>query len=204
MVSIYENAKHDIIRAGNRLDRQNLAPATSGNYSMRIGDNEMAITVSGAHKGQLTPEQIMRSDLDGKSLDGNKPSAETLLHCLIYKLYPKINAALHTHSVACTVLTRIMAMEDAIILSGYEMLKAFPEIDTHDISVSIPIFENTQDMPKLSAQVSDYLAKAPQTPAFLIRGHGLYGWGVDMAEAQRVVEALEVLLLSEMHIKQMT
>ncbi len=202
MVSSYEIAVADIIKAGNRLDCQNLAPATSGNYSHRTGENEMAITVSGAHKGQLEPEHVMRADLDGVSLDGKKPSAETLLHCLIYKLYPDINAVLHTHSLACTVLTKLMAGDNALVLSGYEMLKAYPQIDTHEAVLRLPIFENTQDMIELSARVEGYLQEHPNIPAYLIRAHGIYGWGADMNEAMRVIEATEMLIAAEMHVKQ--
>lgn len=201
-MQIYENAVNDIIMAGNRLDGQNFAPATSGNYSIRVGDNEMAITVSGVHKGQLEPRHIMRADLDGNSLDGKTPSAETLLHCLIYKLCPDINAVLHTHSVACSVLTKVMANARELVLSGYEMLKAYPNITTHDIVVSLPIFENTQDMIELSSLVNDYLKEFPKTPAFLIRCHGVYGWGADMNEAMRVIEATETLMSIEVNIKQ--
>ena len=51
MIVTYEKAVQAIINAGRRLDALQLAPATSGNYSVRTGDNEMAITVSGYHKG---------------------------------------------------------------------------------------------------------------------------------------------------------
>ncbi len=200
----YEKAAGKIIQAGKRLDSQNLAPATSGNYSVRINKNEMAITVSGVHKGQLEPEHIMRANLDGKSLDGKTPSAETLLHCLIYKLCPNINAVLHTHSVACAVLTKLTKDSDILSLEGYEMLKAFPQINTHDTILHLPIFENTQDMTELSAHVGDYLKEFPKTPAYLIRAHGIYGWGADIDEAMRVIEALEAMLLSEMHILSVT
>ncbi len=208
MTYIYDNAVNDIIQAGNRLDSQNLAPATSGNYSHRIDENEIAITVSGAHKGSLKPEQVMLADLNGLPLSdkaGNvkTPSAETLLHCLIYKLYPDMNAVLHTHSIACSVLTMAMADDNAIILSGYEMLKAYPDIATHDTFVRLPIFENTQDMLDLSAQIEQYLNEHPKTPAYIIRGHGIYGWGVDMASALRVIEATEMLLSVELNLKQL-
>ncbi len=201
MTISFEKAVQDIIKAGNRLDRMNLAPATSGNYSIRTNDNEMAITVSGAHKGQLEPHQIMRADLDGKPLEDKKPSAETLLHSVLYKAYPDVNAILHTHSVACTVLTRLSS-DDALTLSGYEMLKAYRGVETHDVSVSLPIFDNTQDMVDLSARVESMLRAKPETPAYLIRNHGIYGWGKDMAEAERVIVATEMLLSCEMHIKQ--
>lgn len=200
MATQFELATQEIIKAGNRLDMMNLAPATSGNYSIRTGDNEMAITVSGAHKGMLNPDQIMCADLNGTPLEDKKPSAETLLHCQIYKHYPHINAILHTHSVANTILSRLLPEGKNMVLEGYELLKAYPGRKTHDTSVALPVFDNTQDMTMLSAQVQTALNNAPETPAYMIRSHGIYGWGADMNEAMRVIEATEFLLSCELEI----
>ena len=201
MIVTYEKAVQAIINAGRRLDALQLAPATSGNYSVRTCDNEMAITVSGYHKGHLVSDGIMRADLKGNPLEDKKPSAETLLHCLIYDLYPEVNAILHTHSVPNTVLTRPLEDGDVYRLEQYEMLKAYPGIETHDIAVDLPVFENTQDIEELSGRVRPILKAAPQTPAFMIRCHGIYGWGKDMDEALRVIEATEMLLSCEMHAR---
>lgn len=204
MTLSFDHAVQEIIRAGNRLDRLNLAPATSGNYSMRLGDNEMAITVSGAHKGQLKPDEVIRADFEGQAVATDKrPSAETLLHCSLYKMYPEIKAILHTHSVASTVLTRYMRREDVLVLKGYEMLKAYRGIGTHDTAVRLPIFDNAQDIEALSTQVESRLKEAPETPAYMLRGHGIYGWGHDMAEAMRVIEATEMMLECELNMKQL-
>lgn len=200
--TLFENAVRDIIKAGNRLDTMQLAPATSGNYSMRVGEDEMAITVSGAHKGQLKPEQIMRARLDGTPIDNKKPSAETLLHSVLYQNFPEVNAILHTHSVANTVLTRVLDKAECIELTGYEMLKAYQGIQTHDTSVRLPIFDNTQDMEDLAPRVQKMLQENPNVPAYVIRAHGIYGWGRDMAEAERVIEATEMMFSCEMNIMQ--
>ncbi len=177
-----------------------LAPATSGNYSIRTGDDEMAITVSGAHKGQLSQNQVMRATLSGVPLEEKKPSAETLLHCQIYKVYPHINAILHTHSVANTVLSRLLPVGQNIDLEGYELLKAYPGIKTHETKITLPVFDNTQDMIELSDQVQGVFNKMPETAAYIIRSHGIYGWGADMDEAERVIEATEFLLSCELEI----
>ncbi len=194
----FKTAQTAIIAAGKRLDDLNLAPATSGNYSARLSDGSMAITVSGAHKGFLKPQDIMLANSEGNPLEDKTPSAETLLHCCIYRLFPNINAILHTHSVASTVLTRAV-VQDEITLSGYEMLKAYPGVKTHDTDVILPIFSNTQDIEALSAQVEKRLNGAP---AFIIASHGMYGWGKDMDEALRVIEATEMMLTCEMHAAQ--
>jgi methylthioribulose-1-phosphate dehydratase len=77
------------------------------------------------------------------------------------------------------------------------MLKAFPGIATHETRVSLPIYENSQDIAALAALVARQLSAGAQVPAYLIRGHGVYTWGRSLEEAERVTEALEHLLLCE-------
>src|SRR3546814_7607058 len=42
-------------------------------------------TLFRAHKGRITAGDVMRVDMHGMPLDGRSPSAETLLHVLIYR-----------------------------------------------------------------------------------------------------------------------
>lgn len=184
-----------LIAIGARLDARGQAPATGGNYSVRLPDGTIAITASGTHKGRLSPGDIMRVTAEGDPLDDKKPSAETLLHCLVYAVDPGAGSVLHTHSVAGTVLSRALAGQDHILLEGYELLKVFPGIDTHDTSVRMPLVDNSQDMAALAAQLRSLLeGQASLLPAFYIRGHGLYAWGPSAQIAEYVTEACEFLL----------
>lgn len=193
-----DGAARAIVAVGRRLDRAGLAPATAGNYSVRLADGTIAVTVSGAHKGRLEPEQVMRASADGHALDGKRPSAETLLHCLIYAVDASAGAVLHTHSVTGVVLSRALRDRDDIVFDGYELLKIFPGIDTHAARVAIPLIENGQDMAAMADVLRPILAaQAPIVPAFYIRGHGLYAWGRTIAEAEYLVEAVEYLLACE-------
>ena len=70
---------------------------------------------------------------------------------------------------------------------------------THETSVGLPIFDNSQDMHALANRVSSELM-ARRAPAFLIRDHGLYGWGASMDEALRVIEAAETLIACELEV----
>jgi methylthioribulose-1-phosphate dehydratase len=188
-------ATQDIIAVGQRLASSGLAPATAGNYSVRLDDGSFAVTVSGAHKGRLTEDHVMRVNAAGAALDGKKPSAETLLHLMIYAQDPAAGAALHTHSVAGTVLSRALAGRAEIALTGYELLKAFPATPSHDTTIALPLVDNTQDMAALAAQLAPILAaQSPIIPAFYIRGHGLYAWGPNIEAAENLVEACEFLL----------
>ncbi|HCW90107.1 MAG TPA: methylthioribulose 1-phosphate dehydratase [Marinobacter sp.] len=192
-------AARSIVEAGRFLYQQGWSPATSSNYSRRIGDRHVAITVSGRHKGQLTESDVMVVDLQGKPVQSRaKPSAETLLHTVLYELYPEAGAVLHTHSVKATVLSRLTPPGQVYEVQGYEIQKAFPGIDSHEGTLRIPVFDNTQDIPALAEQTRRWFTDNPQQPGYLIRGHGLYTWGKTMADCLRHVEAFEFLFACEL------
>jgi methylthioribulose-1-phosphate dehydratase len=195
----FEDAAQALIEAGRHADRHHWVPATSGNFSARLDDGTFAITVSGAHKGRLQRDQIMRLGADGRPLDGKRPSAETLLHLQLYRRDAGINCVLHTHSVDATVLSRIAG--DDLIIDGMEVLKAFPGIDTHLTRVRVPVFPNDQDMDRLSKVVVARLDEGIDVPAYLIAGHGLYAWGDSVEAALRHVEALEFLFRCELETR---
>lgn len=184
-----------ILAAGRWLDSKGWAPATSGNYSCRLDDGSFAVTVSGRHKGRLIESDVMRVDAAGASLDGKRPSAETELHLAIYAMFPGAGAVLHTHSPTAVALTRAFPACVSWQFEGHEMLKALPGVTTHEAQVMLPIVDNSQDMKLIWHAVSPALGALP---AYLIRNHGLYGWGADMAEAERIIEAVEWLIMAEL------
>ena len=104
-------AAQQLIDAGRFIDSKGWVPATSGNFSARLPDGTVAITVSGKHKGRLTPDDIMLIDAAGVSLDGKKPSAETLLHVSLYKRFSDIQSILHPHSLNATLISRLFKSE---------------------------------------------------------------------------------------------
>jgi methylthioribulose-1-phosphate dehydratase len=148
----FQQLAQELVDAGQQLYQLGMVPATSGNFSARLSDGTIAITVSGRHKGKLTERDIMIVDREGRSLDGRRPSAETLLHVQIYRRYPYARVALHPHSVNATLLSRVSG--GSIVLKDYEILKAFPGIDTHSCEVEVPVFDNDQDIARL-AQIVD-------------------------------------------------
>ena len=140
-------------------------------------------------------------DLAGRPiLSSQKPSAETLLHTHLYRSRPDIGAVLHTHSLPATVLTRYWAGRTEWMLSDFELQKAFRGQVTHDSALVIPIFENSQNIEALAVQADSYLSMHPDTPGYLIRGHGLYTWGESMTECLRHIEAMEFLLACELEL----
>ena len=174
-VTRYAIAAQSIIDAGRFLYGQGWSPATSSNYSARIDDEHIAVTVSGRHKGQLVAGDVMVVDLSGNPIQSNaRSSAETRLHTVLYQTFPDVGAVLHTHSVKATVLSRLLPAGEPLKLQGYELQKAFSGIDTHESQLTVPVFDNTQDIPALADQTRDWFRQHPEQPGYLIRGHGLY------------------------------
>lgn len=196
-----EQLAGQIIEAGRFLYGRGWSPATSSNYSARLSADQALLTVSGKHKGQLGPDDVLATDLDGNSLEpGKKPSAETLLHTQLYRWQAGIGAVLHTHSVNATVLSRL-TLADSLVFADYELQKAFAGISTHECQVEVPIFANDQDIARLAACVQAWLDQHPDCVGYLIRGHGLYTWGAQMSDALRQIEAFEFLFECELKVR---
>jgi len=188
---------------------------TSGNLSAVVEREplRLAITASGVDKGELKHEQVLLIDEDVRVLRGarsrpgfmskpnaksrstakHKPSDESLLHVRIVK-ERGAGAVLHTHSIWNTIFSDLHAKEGGLRIEGYEMLKGLAGVRTHDHSEWLPIVENSQDMPALANTISKTLTQQKSAHGFLIRRHGLYSWGDNLAEAKRHVEILEFLL----------
>lgn len=198
-VTRYAVAADSIISAGRFLYGRGWSPATSSNYSARIDENHIAITVSGRHKGELGSGDVMVVDLTGQPVQSQcKSSAETRLHTVLYQIFPDVGAVLHTHSVKATVLSRLLPAGKPLSLEGYELQKAFSGVQTHESTLDVPVFENTQDIDALAEQAKCWFEQHPEQPGYLIRGHGLYTWGKTMADCLRHVEAFEFLFECEL------
>ncbi|HKQ08101.1 MAG TPA: methylthioribulose 1-phosphate dehydratase [Blastocatellia bacterium] len=170
------------------------ALGTSGNFSAvsSCAPLRLAITSSGVDKGELTAEHILEIDAAAQVVAGTgRPSAETLLHLSVVRLRGA-GAVLHTHSVWSNILSG--ASRDGIAIEGHEMLKGLDGVTTHEHREWLPVIDNSQDMARLAQAVEASLQAHPRAHGFLLRRHGLYTWGRDLAEAKRHVEIFEYLL----------
>ena len=195
----YEARAEELMEAGRYMHARGWVPATSGNFSASLRDGKIAITVSGRHKGKLHRDDIMLVDVEGRSLDGKKASAETLLHTAIYCRYPNIGAVLHPHSPNAMVISRMFG--DELVLENYELLKALEGVTSHETKITIPIFPNDQDISRLSHKVEEYIDQHGDIYGYIIAGHGFYTWGRTVKDALRHVEALEFLFDIELRLQ---
>lgn len=186
----------ELINAGRILHTLNMVPATSGNFSAKLDDNKIAMTASGAHKGRLCEQDILVMDMEGNYSGEKKPSAETGLHIQLYHSKPEINAVLHVHSKSATQTKK--TGDKFICLEGYELLKAFEAVESHDVAMGIPIIENNQDIQALAGSIDSFLHGHETIHAYIIRGHGFYTWASSIEATLRQCEALEFLLQCEL------
>jgi methylthioribulose-1-phosphate dehydratase len=182
----------ELIEAGRFFHTRSWVPATSGNFSARLADGRIAITVSGLHKGDLSPEGIMLLSADGEVLDDKTPSAETGLHVALYQRFPDAMSVLHAHPPSAVLASRVFG--DEVVLEDHELLKLIPGITTHDARVVVPIFPNDQDISRLANRVNAYLDQHESVGGYIIAGHGLYAWGASVDSAMHRFEAFEHML----------
>ena len=190
-----ESLKEELVNCIHFLHQKGFAPATSSNYSFRVEKkSSFFVSASGLDKGDFSTQDFMEVDQYGIPInDKRRPSAETLLHAMIYEAHPEFHCVLHTHTVYNTVLSQVYNSAGFIRLEGFEVLKGLEGISTHESTVDIPIFENSQNIGELAKEVGAFWKKNPEMKGFLLAGHGLYSWGKDIATAKRQIEVLEFL-----------
>ena len=192
----FPEAAAALTEMGRRAHARGWALGTSGNFSAVV-DGEplrLAITRSGVDKGGLTPEQILEVDAAGALRGGSgRPSAETAIHLAVVRALGA-RAVAHTHSLWSTILSDVHAADGGLAIEGYEMLKGLSGVNTHEHREWLPIVANVQDWEAAAEGLEDMLRANPAAHGFLIRRHGLYTWGRDLAEAGRHLEVLEFLL----------
>jgi methylthioribulose-1-phosphate dehydratase len=154
----------------------------------------MLISPSGLDKGLMTTADLLATDMEGRAEDNaKKPSAETALHVVIYRVRPDAGAILHVHSIWNTLLSGQSSELGHVALKGYELLKGLSGVSTHEHEERVPILENSQDYEELALNLDEVLRVSGDAHGVLLSRHGLYTWGKSVAEARRHLEALEFL-----------
>ena len=163
-------------------------PGTAGNISVRAAANAV-ITGSGLSKGELTVDDMVTVTVaDSRPMSGTRrPSAETAIHTAVYRA-TNAGAVVHVHSPHAT--GQSVGASSALHFSGFELIKGLGATETIDV----PVFTNHSDVSQIGADIELYLAEHPDAPPVLfIAGHGITGWGAELAQARDRVECLEAM-----------
>ncbi|GAB6990250.1 methylthioribulose 1-phosphate dehydratase [Paenibacillus pini] len=187
---------HELRNIKQQFADRNWFPGTSGNLSMRVGDFtadqfHFAITASGKDKSVHTAEDFLFVDQSGAPAETTdlKPSAETLIHCEIYRL-TGCGAVFHVHTIFNNLISEWFGENGAVPAQGIELIKAF-NIWDENAEISIPILPNFAHIPSIAELVENVLD--PAVPGILLRNHGIYAWGKNAFEAKKHLEAFEFI-----------
>lgn len=188
----------ELISTASQFARQGWLPASAGNFSLKTSHAyPVQITKSGCFKDALTEADFLRlnynADLDPSNPQGLNPSAETPLHLYLYQRFTTISNVLHVHSPAAVVLSKkeYERHKRTVEFHGFELQKALPGVTSHEGTLSVPLFPNSQDMSFLVGELENTLLN--RDCCFLLAGHGLYAWGENLQETRRIIEAVEEL-----------
>ena len=169
--------KQEIIETGRWIMEKNLTWGTSGNISVREGDR-IYVTASGTVIGDLREEDITVVDLEGKVLEGRKPSKETGMHLEVYRNRPEVAAVLHaspfwTTFAACTTMEM---KTDLFIESMYYDEKL----------LRVPYFHAG------SSALAEAVSKvAEKTHVILMEHHGMLCYDQNLKECRSALEVTE-------------
>ncbi|NLL89393.1 MAG: class II aldolase/adducin family protein, partial [Firmicutes bacterium] len=139
---------------GQRVWQKGMVAANDGNFSVKIGDNDVLCTPTGVSKGFMTPEMICKVDLQGNVLESDgihRPSSEIKMHLRVYQRRPDVNAVVHAHPMYATSFA-IMAvplnrqiMPEATISLGEVPVAKYGLPGSSEIPDSIEPFLDTRD-----------------------------------------------------------
>jgi len=174
-----ESVKQDIIKMTSLLYDKGLITGTGGNVSARVpGAKEFWITPSGMFKKYLTPEDLVKCDLQAKVTEGiMKPSIETPFHAAVYRRREDVNAVVHAHNPVATGLG----------VAGVEIEPVTPEAAVILLKVPILPFK----FPGTDALADVVAENIVGHRALILKNHGVLGVGYDLLEAVSAVEILE-------------
>lgn len=174
--------------------RRDWFPGTSGNLSIKLSSDplQFAVTASGKDKSKLSPEDYLVVDGDSRPVEPTalKPSAETMIHAVVYRQIPQAQACFHVHTVWNNLISELYFGQRAFSIQGQELIKGLG-IWEENARITVPIVENFADIPTLAAAIEKVIT--PEVPGVLIRNHGIYAWGDSDFAAKRHLESFEFL-----------
>lgn len=150
--------REDLVRHYQWLRQYGNNDSHSGNASVRV-EEDMWITPSGACADLLTPDRLLRCQLDGTLATG--ASLDAPLHLAVYRQNPTARAVLHSHGPYSVAMT--MNGED-FIPPDFEGQYYFDRIPV----ITIPYEHYIEEAAGLVAAV------LAEHPIMVVRGHGVY------------------------------
>ena len=141
-----DTAQEHVFHACKKMLRVGLTGGTSGNISVQIDDERIAISPSSVDYEDMELEDIVVINLEGEKQEGElNPSSEWQLHTECYKLYPEISAVVHTHPLYASMfaVTREpipAVLDEFVVYTGGEVpCSEYAMSGTRDLAVNVAL-----------------------------------------------------------------
>ena len=103
-----DDARAQVADKGIEILEEGLTQKTSGNVSVRVDAERVAISPSGIPYHDIAPGDVPIVDLDGEVLEGElPPSSETPMHTEVYRRRDDVGGIVHTHSPYATTFASL-------------------------------------------------------------------------------------------------
>ena len=184
MPTTWQTERQAVADAAREMAALGLVTGTSGNVSMRLGQDGngielMAITPTGQPYERLAADDVVVADFEGEPVEGELiPSSESLVHVAIYQARPEVGAVIHTHSV----------FSSALAVARLEIPAVIDEVT---ITIGGPIRVSRYAFPGTEELAVNVCAALEERKAALISNHGAVSVGRDLEEALQVCTLLE-------------
>jgi L-ribulose-5-phosphate 4-epimerase len=191
--------REEVLEANLELVRRGLVLYTFGNVSgIDRGQGLVAIKPSGVPYDDLTPEQIVISDLTGKIVDGNlRPSSDLATHLELYKHFASIGGVAHTHSEFATAWAQA---ETPIPCFGTTHADSFHGPIPVTERLTVAEIAGDYELETGTAICRRFAQLDPNAiPAVLVAGHAPFCWGANAAEAAHNAVILEYVARMASH-----
>jgi L-fuculose-phosphate aldolase len=179
MDSQERNLRSEVAAVCRKLERKGLIAASDGNVSCRAGENHILITPAGVSKGEVEPGDLVKTDLEGRVVEGTgNPSSEIRMHLYVYQKRPDVSAIVHAHPAMATAFTLSGFPFDARVLP--EVWLTIGEVPTAPFAVP-----STEEVPQ---SIAPYVENHR---AILLERHGALTLGGSVTQAYMMMEKLE-------------
>jgi len=196
---LLKTLREEVLEANLELVRRGLVLYTFGNASgIDRSQALVAIKPSGVPYEELTPEQIVISDLTGKIVDGTlRPSSDLATHLELYKHFPTIGGVAHTHSESATAWAQA---ETPIPCFGTTHADSFHGPIPVTGPLSATEIAGDYELETGAAICRTFSKLDPSSiPAVLVAGHAPFCWGANAAEAAHHAVILEYVARMACH-----
>lgn len=171
-----EPLKNEVASTAKLAYVRGLVYGVGGNISVKA-DGNVFITPEGACLRDVSPDDVVVTNLAGETAGGGKPSIELPVHIAIYHEYPKVKAIVHTHSPFATAWSttgkalRSKTVEGRIVL-GEIPVTGYAEPGTTTLAEMV-------------------VKKLRNRRAVLLENHGVVTVGSSLDEAFNLAETIE-------------